>query len=553
MDRVFSPSLDDIGLPLDELLEELGPQTATRLGPPSSTVVRATEFHEALEELPEQPGTLLLAPSAVHAPDAGLARLAERAAALDYAGIAVKCRERDAERLAALSADTGTPFLRVGERVSWHLFDAMLAQLLGEQRHSEDTHRDRGAEPLFALANELAEFFGGSVAIEDLGRRIIAYSSVPGQVIDRLRTQGILTRRVPDSPFNDDQYRTVLRSRTPVKYPRLDDEEPRVAFAIHAGTLPLGSIWAIDASGTGPLTPEQDARMRAAAALAASSMLDDLRVRRATQQPREDRLRTMLDGHDIVGSEFAELGLSEERGAALLAFAFEHDGRSPVLAQLRSTVHRHLALHRPETVTAVRSGLVYALVEQQTARSATELVEPLLPVVDRLVGPGVRVALPGVARHPVDVAPLRALSERLFDITSADTGRAAGADRLFTVEALRPALVFERAAALFADEPVLRSPALARMAHEDVAVAETLAAWCGCFGNVARTARRLGVHENTVRYRLRRAEEHYGVSLLDADSLLVAWLQLRSGERRTSLGSGSSPGAEPRVRSESRS
>jgi DNA-binding PucR family transcriptional regulator len=103
------------------------------------------------------------------------------------------------------------------------------------------------------------------------------------------------------------------------------------------------------------------------------------------------------------------------------------------------------------------------------------------------------------------------------------------AGRLLTVEDLRPALVFERTAAIFADEPVLRSPALARMMDEDPAVAETLATWCGCFGNVARAARELGIHENTVRYRLKRAEEHYGVALLDPDTLLAAWLQLRSG------------------------
>ena len=525
MEAAISPRPAPAGLPLAEVLAELGPQTATRLGRVTGGSVRATEFHETLEELPEEPGTLLLAPSLARAPGDALARLAERAAQLGYAAIAVKCREEDAGPLAALAEASGIALVRVGDRVSWRLFDALLAQLLGEHRHSEDTHRDRGSEPLFALANELAEFFGGSVAIEDLGRRIIAYSSVPGQVIDRLRTQGILTRRVPDSPFNDDQYRTVLRSDAPIKYPRLDDEEPRVAFAIHAGTLPLGSIWAIDASGAGPLTPEQDQRIRAAAALAASVMLDDLRVRRATQQPREDRLRTLLDGHDVVGSEFAELGLSEERGAALLAFAPGPEGGSPLPAQLRSTVHRHLALHRPETVTAARGGRVYALIEQGPARSVAELVEPLLPVVDRLVGPGVRVALPGVAHRPGDVAPLRSLAGRLLGAAAP-----AGAPRLLTVEALRPALLFDRAAELLAGEPVLRSPGLARMTEEDPAVARTLAAWCGCFGNVARAARELGVHENTVRHRLRRAEEQYGIALLDPDTLLATWLQLRSIE-----------------------
>lgn len=538
MSSAISTALPVGALRLDTLVAELGPQTATLLGaPPAARAVRTTEFHDALEDLPDEPDTLLLVPSAAPAAGPDFAALAATAAQLGYAGIAVKCRDADVDAVSAASLRAGIPVIRVGERISWRLFDALLAQLLGEHRSSEDTHRDRGAEPLFALTNELAEFFGGSVAIEDLGRRIIAYSSVPGQLIDRLRTQGILTRKVPDSPFNDDQYRTVLRSEVPIKYPRLDDEEPRVAYAIHAGTLPLGTIWAIDASGLPELTAEQEERMRSAAALAASHMLDDLRVRRATQQPREDRLRTLLDGNDVGGSEFAELGISEEHGAVLLAFSPERREHSPLPAQLRSLVQRHLALQRPEAVTAMRGGRVYALVEHAGSRSPRDLVEPVLPVIDRLLGPGVRVALPGVAARPGDVAPLRDLATRLFDVSPAGPGDspASPTDRLLTVDALRPALVFERASALFAEAPELRSPAIERVIEADPLVADTIVAWCGAFGNVARTARELGIHENTVRYRLKRADEHYGVDLYDPDTLLAAWLQLRSG-------SGSAPG-----------
>lgn len=525
-------------LRLDALVAELGPQTAMLLGAaPGARTVRTTEFHDVLEDLPDEPDTLLLVPSAAPAAGPEFTALTNTAAQLGYAAIALKCRDADTGTISAASAAAGIPIIRVGERISWRLFDALLAQLLGEHRSSEDTHRDRGAEPLFALTNELAEFFGGSVAIEDLGRRIIAYSSVPGQLIDRLRTQGILTRKVPDSPFNDDQYRTVLRSEVPIKYPRLEDEEPRVAFAIHAGTLPLGTIWAIDASGLPQLTADQEERMRSAAALAASHMLDDLRVRRATQQPREDRLRTLLDGNDVGGSEFAELGISEEHGAVLLAFSPERREHSPLPAQLRSLVQRHLALQRPEAVTAMRGGRVYALVEHAGSRSPRDLVEPVLPVIDRLLGPGVRVALPGVAARPGDVAQLRDLATRLFDVAPASTAAQTGPsgspvgpdERLLTVEALRPALVFDRAAALFAEAPELRSPAIEQLIDADPLVAETLIAWCGAFGNVARTARELGIHENTVRYRLKRADEHYGVDLYDPDTLLAAWLQLRSG------------------------
>ena len=540
MRRAFSTITPEVSVTLTELIAELGPHSATLLGaPPEGRAVRDTEFHDALEELPDEPDTLLLAPSAAHEIGAALELLAREAARLGYAAIAVKCHDRDVERLTALSLAIGIPFVRLNERVSWRIFDALLAQLLGEHRFSEDTHRDRGAEPLFSLANELAEFFGGSVAIEDLGRRIVAYSSVPGQLIDRLRTQGILTRRVPDSPFNDDQYRTVLRSERPLKYPRLDDEEPRVTFAIRAGTLPLGTIWAIDASGEGELTPQQEERMRGASALAASHMLDDLRVRRATQQPREDRLRTMLDGNDVVGSEFAELGVSEERGAVLVVFSPQREEHVSVPAQLRSLVQRHFALQRPEVVTAVRGGRVYALFELELSRRVHEVVEPMLPVIGRLLGDGVRVALPGIAHRPAEVAPLRTLADRLFAVDPARSDARADSParpsppkgavcRILTVEALRPELVFERVSALLQEAPELRSPELERMRTEDPSVTETLAVWCGCFGNVARTARELGIHENTVRYRLGRAREHYGIALEDPDELLVVWLQLRS-------------------------
>ena len=518
-------------LTLGELLEALGPHTVTLMGPHDTQhPVSGTDFYDALEHPAEMPDALLLAPSATSSSPAQLMVLTDQAAHLGYAAVAVKCREADIATFSAIADSSGIPLLRVSERMGWRLFDALLTQILGEQRHSDDAHRNRGTEPLFALANELAEFFGGSVAIEDLGRRLIAYSSVPGQLIDQLRTQGILTRRVPTSPFNDDQYRTVLRSDVPLKYPKLDAEEPRVAFAIRAGALPLGTVWAIDASGEGELTDAQSDRIRSAAAVAASHMLDDIRVRKATQIPREDRLRKLLDGRDLMGSELAELGISEERGAALLAFAPPHHDHPTVPAQLRSTVQRHLELHRPEAVTVVRGGRVYALVANDASAPAGSLTEPLTPILDRLIGPGVRVAAPGVAHRSGEVAPLRDLSDRLFD-TAARYPSDAGT-RILTVEALRPLLVLERTAAVFVESPELRSRAVERLELEDPLVAETLRVWCANFGNIARTARALAIHENTARYRVRRATEKYGLDLEDADTLLMTWLQLRAPVRR---------------------
>ncbi|HEY1104836.1 MAG TPA: PucR family transcriptional regulator, partial [Agromyces sp.] len=418
MDAVISPTgvSPSPRVTLAELVDGLGPRTVTPIGPPlPSVAVTGTEFVDIAEELGDVASTLLLAPSTASLSTARLAALAGAAAEHGAAGLALKCSADRVPALAAIVESTGLPLVRVADRISWRLLDAQLTHLLGEAEASLAAPQQRGAEPLFAIANELAEFFGGSVAVEDLSRNILAYSSVPGQLIDTLRTHGILARQVPASPYNDDQYRTVLRSDRPIKYPRLGDEEPRVAFAIRAGALPLGSIWAIDASGEAPVTAEQEARMRRASALAGAHLLDDLRAHATDQRPREDRLRTLLTGIDLTGTEFAELGIDEDRGAALLAFEVPSAGPTAV-AQLRSTVIRHLVLNRPDAVAVAHRSRVYALFAAGSVDEATTVAEPLVPLVDRLVGPGTRIAVTGPAHRSGDVAGARDLADRLLEV-----------------------------------------------------------------------------------------------------------------------------------------
>ncbi|MBC9943572.1 helix-turn-helix domain-containing protein [Leucobacter sp. cx-328] len=528
---------DTPSLLLSELIEHLGRHTVTPLGRVDPTGrVLGTEFYDALDELTDAPGGLLIVPSGAHFDAAHLAELASAIADLDYCAIAMKCLDEHEPVLAAIAETAGIPILRVAPRVSWGLFEALVGRLLGEQRRSEDAHFDRGAEPLFALANSLAGLFGGSVAIEDLGRRIIAYSSVPGQAIDSLRTRGILARRVPASPFNEDQYRTVIRSEEPIKYPQLDDELPRVAYAIRAGALPLGTIWAIYDSEVDHLTPEQVERVKSAGAIAAAHMLDDIRVREAGQIPREERFRTLLSGTDVTGTEFTELGIPDERGAQLLAFSLGENDHPATLAQLRSSLQRQLSLLHPESVAVARRGRVYAIIADAPYEQVRRLVDPLVPMFDRLIGPGITIALPGRAQRPNEIARLREQADVLFE-TAARLGGGAraggqpsrGADRILTVSQLRPQLVLDRVAGLMAQESAtLVDPRLSSLAAEHPQLAEAVLHWCQAFGNITRAARELGVHENTVRHRLRRAEEIAELPLGDPDMLLVTWLQLRA-------------------------
>ncbi|HEX7610870.1 MAG TPA: helix-turn-helix domain-containing protein, partial [Solirubrobacteraceae bacterium] len=65
----------------------------------------------------------------------------------------------------------------------------------------------------------------------------------------------------------------------------------------------------------------------------------------------------------------------------------------------------------------------------------------------------------------------------------------------------------------------------------------TLHAWLRCQGNRAATARSLGVHEQTVRYRMNQLRELLGEALADADARFELELALR--------GSGAGPSARP--------
>ena len=59
------------------------------------------------------------------------------------------------------------------------------------------------------------------------------------------------------------------------------------------------------------------------------------------------------------------------------------------------------------------------------------------------------------------------------------------------------------------------------------AYADTLLTYFDAMGDVARAAAMVGVHPNTLRHRLRRARELFGLDLDDPDERLLAWMQLR--------------------------
>lgn len=96
-----------------------------------------------------------------------------------------------------------------------------------------------------------------------------------------------------------------------------------------------------------------------------------------------------------------------------------------------------------------------------------------------------------------------------------------------TYDEVRSALLLQRLAESPAGKALLADSSFSAFAHAESADAEMVLGYLDNLGDAARTAETLGVHPNTVRYRLRRIQSKLGISLADADDRLVLWLQLR--------------------------
>ncbi|MGB3376008.1 MAG: helix-turn-helix domain-containing protein, partial [Microbacterium sp.] len=89
-----------------------------------------------------------------------------------------------------------------------------------------------------------------------------------------------------------------------------------------------------------------------------------------------------------------------------------------------------------------------------------------------------------------------------------------------------------------ADQDQLISPVRRMLEHDDrtgTEFAKSVLMFLAEAGIIATASEKLKVHPNTLRHRLQRAEELFGVDLEHADMRLAVWLQLRLLTRRRRL------------------
>nr|WP_042191045.1 helix-turn-helix domain-containing protein [Kibdelosporangium sp. MJ126-NF4]CEL19803.1 transcriptional regulator, CdaR [Kibdelosporangium sp. MJ126-NF4] len=383
------------------------------------------------------------------------------------------------------------------------------------------------SEELYALADAMAAVIGGSVSIEDLDNRVLAYSSIPEQRIDELRRRGILDRRVPDQqPDQPDQYRQVLAATGVVRLPVLaPDELPRAAVAIRAGERPLGTIWAIE--GKTPIDATGESALLDGARLAATHLLRHWGAAELDRQTREEALRRALVGDGPASETRVSLDMPDPPRLTLLGLAPAYRDDPPDM-RLSTAATRHWAAVSAEAAIATINRTVYVLLLNDPPATARRLAEQAVAALDQTLGMPVRCALSRSTGDAADLPVLRAEVDDILRVTTADPdGRPVAA-----LGEVHASVLLTHVSDELARHPGLRHPGIDAMVEHDrtrrTHYAASVIAWLDAAGNVGEAARRLTVHPNTLKYRLRRVRDLFGVDLLGhPDDRLSCWLQLR--------------------------
>lgn len=388
-----------------------------------------------------------------------------------------------------------------------------------------------GAESLTALAAAVAGYTGGSITIEDTRFRVLAHSAT-GPDADVLRRSTILGGRVPEWRIAELRRSGMLRalwtSRDVIHRAADADGPERLIIAVRSGPEVLGSIWA---AGDGrSLSPQAADALRRAAEVAAPLLVRHRLRESGAARRSELALRGLLYGNGDARTHAWSLGLSPDAASAVVVAERAGAARAPGDRTL-DVLALQAMTYRP-SVRVLRDGdrlLVLLPVEGGPEREALGLAREL---TGQAV-PGGTSVLAGAGPVAAGASGVRASCEEAVLLVRVLRGRAAGegVPRYADAATVGPSLDVVRV--LDAARPVWEagSGPVHELVRTDLAaggdLVRSLAAYLDASGDVARAAARLVVHPNTLRYRLRRARERFGVDLDDPDTRLLITLAVR--------------------------
>jgi DNA-binding PucR family transcriptional regulator len=454
-------------------------------------------------------------------------------------------RGGDPAALTQVAAAAGVAVLSVPEEMTWTQLHAFL---LNARRFSTQVDGGGGIAgvpigDLFALANAIAGMVGGAVTIEDPARRVLAFSTLGDQPTDAARRRSILGRQVPDSLGMRKLYRRVLEADGVMTADRqtlrevldggldeVEDLDPRSAVAIRAGGRMIGSIW-VEHQST-PLDGEVQHALTEAARIAAPHVIQARAARDVERRIHGEMLLALLEGRASTEQNATRLGFAADARFAVLAFS------AATRAALDQFERERLvdlvgvyceALHGPSGAIAIGEN-VYALLQLGERSGQDQVVRVARETQGHAgarIGGGILAAISSTVDGLREVAAARREVERVLEVLR--SGR--GATTLATIDDVRSQVVLLELKELTLEHPSLTRGKLTVVVEHDAErgthYALTLKAYLDAMGDVVGAAKRISVHPNTFRYRLRRLVELFDIDVKNADERLVLELQFR--------------------------
>lgn len=411
----------------------------------------------------------------------------------------------------------------IDPELAWSELAAVVFGLVLEGRETES---GRGPTDLFALADTLAAAVDAEVMITDRHGELVAHSR-HGQSIDPAGVDTILARRHPEEATEFFSGAGVFdhldRSADALWVPPAPDRglAGRTVVAVRAGREFLGSVWAATPR---PLPPSASATLVEGAHTVALHLLRSRASADLERQVESDNVARLLDGSADAGTLASRLGLPQEHLRVVAAHGALGDDRHTGLLLVFDRATAGFGWSRPGRSTLTEN-TVYTVLAAEKADAA------------RLWIDGLRVALPGALTLHAGISgistatDLRAARQEADECLALHESEPAGEPPAYDEAWAQIVLRRLRAVAGHGRTPQ-RGP-VARLRDHDATHAtryvQTLQAWLAAQGDPAAAGARLGLHENTVRYRLRRMAEITDLPLADPDKRLAMMIELSAG------------------------
>jgi PucR C-terminal helix-turn-helix domain len=503
----------DVAYIVVELGEGLVPGTAGDLHRDVSSIFVSEPTSGAV---PPQ-GALMIA---IGHPPGGARKLQEEAQRAGAAGVVIKSRDLgDVDPF-------GPAVVAIDPAADW--VDVLALVRLSLTRIEGISHSD---DPLFALADALAGMCGGSIVIHDAAWQLLAYSG--GELSDAVRTETLLARRAPVATVEALRTRGLVSQLQRGELIHLADGDiaglsERYAAAVVVNGQLVATLWV---TPSGELSTDDTlAGLERAVDVAMLGLLRQATVSASPERVQAPSLAGLISGAHNEHVVARQLGVTETTHfvlAGLRPIATDPTERAGTVRRLLSLAQNYCEAYRVTALAASDSSttfLLFALRTDDERLSALRIVTDMHTRLQRAAPH--RTMVSGTFHDLSEVVATRALVDDLLNLAErrgwsglTDSDEVAATWRL---EQFREIAL--------AHPSLLEGPGMRLLEYDRTHGGEllhTVRAYFTAVGDLRATSSALGLHYNTVRYRLRKAADVAGFDLADPDQRLLTELQVR--------------------------